>query len=145
MYYTLALEDGRVKQMFINPQETGIQNFCIAVKENGEDIIFLRKIIPGGADKSYGIQVARLAGIPDEVTGRATEIAELLGEADINKAAAGITKGLTSSKREEKAEQKKEQKKNADIAKEIRDIDITKLTPIEAMNILYNLQEKLNN
>lgn len=124
---------------------SGIQNFCIAVKENGEDIIFLRKIIPGGADKSYGIQVARLAGIPDEVTGRATEIAELLGEADINKAAAGITKGLTSSKREEKAEQKKEQKKNADIAKEIRDIDITKLTPIEAMNILYNLQEKLNN
>ena len=124
---------------------SGIQNFCIAVKENGEDIIFLRKIIPGGADKSYGIQVARLAGIPDEVTGRATEIAELLGEADINKAAAGITKGLTSSKREEKAEQKKEQKKNADIAKEIRDIDITKLTPIEAINILYNLQEKLNN
>ena len=124
---------------------SGIQNFCIAVKENGEDIIFLRKIIPGGADKSYGIQVARLAGIPDEVTGRATEIAELLGEADINKAAAGITKGLTSSKREEKDEQKKEQKKNADIAKEIRDIDITKLTPIEAMNILYNLQEKLNN
>lgn len=124
---------------------SGIQNFCIAVKENGEDIIFLRKIIPGGADKSYGIQVARLAGIPDEVTGRATEIAELLGEADINKAAAGITKGLTSSKREEKAEQKKEQKKNADIAKEIRAIDITKLTPIEAMNILYNLQEKLNN
>ena len=68
-----------------------------------------------------------------------------MGEADINKAAAGITKGLTSSKREEKAEQKKEQKKNADIAKEIRDIDITKLTPIEAINILYNLQEKLNN
>ncbi len=124
---------------------SGIQNFCIAVKENGEDIIFLRKIVPGGADKSYGIQVARLAGIPENVTSRATEIAELLGEADINKATAKLANKLTAKKsREDNEEKKKEQKKYEEVAREIKKLDVTKLTPIEAINILYNLKEGLN-
>ncbi|MGI6079992.1 MAG: DNA mismatch repair protein MutS [Candidatus Avilachnospira sp.] len=124
---------------------SGIQNFCIAVKENGEDIIFLRKIVPGGADKSYGIQVARLAGIPENVTSRATEIAELLGEADINKATAKLANKLTAKKsRDDNSEKKKEQKKYEEVAREIKKLDVTKLTPIEAINILYNLKEGLN-
>lgn len=124
---------------------SGIQNFCIAVKENGEDIIFLRKIVPGGADKSYGIQVARLAGIPENVTSRATEIAELLGEADINKATAKLANKLTAKKsRDDNGEKKKEQKKYEEVAREIKKLDVTKLTPIEAINILYNLKEELN-
>ena len=62
---------------------SGVNNYCIAVKEQGDDIVFLRKIIRGGADKSYGIQVAKLAGVPDSVIARAKEIAEELSGADI--------------------------------------------------------------
>ena len=61
----------------------GVKNYCIAVKEQGDDIVFLRKIVRGGADKSYGIQVAKLAGVPDSVIARGKEIAEELSDADI--------------------------------------------------------------
>ncbi len=117
----------------------GVKNFCIAVKENGDDIIFLRKIIRGGADKSYGIQVARLAGIPEEVTSRAADIAGLLERADINRAASQIAKKKPAS------EKKNEKDKNgAAVLRELKNTDVTKLTPIEAINLIYNLQEKLN-
>ena len=62
---------------------SGVNNYCIAVKEQGEDIVFLRKIVRGGADRSYGIQVARLAGVPQTVIDRAKELAEELSGADI--------------------------------------------------------------
>ena len=62
---------------------SGVNNYCIAVKEQGDDIVFLRKIVRGGADKSYGIQVAKLAGVPDSVIARAKEIAEELSDNDI--------------------------------------------------------------
>ncbi len=60
-----------------------MNNYCIAVKEKGDDIVFLRKIIRGGADKSYGIQVAKLAGVPDSVIERAKELVDELSDADI--------------------------------------------------------------
>ena len=62
---------------------TGVNNYCIAVKEQGDDIVFLRKIVRGGADKSYGIQVAKLAGVPERVIGRAKELVQELSDADI--------------------------------------------------------------
>ncbi len=72
---------------------SGVNNYCIAVKENGDDIVFLRKIVPGGADRSYGIQVARLAGLPDAVINRAKEIAEELSANDITEIAKNILPG----------------------------------------------------
>ena len=73
----------------------GVHNYCIAVKEKGDDIVFLRKIVQGGADKSYGIQVAKLAGVPDSVIQRAKELVEELSDADITAA----VKDLTTTKK----------------------------------------------
>ena len=70
---------------------SNVNNYCIAVKEKGDDIVFLRKIIKGGADKSYGIQVARLAGVPDLVIDRAKEIVEQLSDNDITEKAVSYT------------------------------------------------------
>lgn len=67
-----------------------MNNYCIAVKEKGDDIVFLRKIVKGGADKSYGIQVAKLAGVPDSVIERAKELVEELSDADITERAKEI-------------------------------------------------------
>ncbi len=78
-----------------------MKNYCIAVKEQGDDIVFLRKIVRGGADKSYGIQVAKLAGVPDSVIARAKEIAEELSDADITaraKEIAEISSNITQHK-----------------------------------------------
>ena len=69
---------------------SGVNNYCIAVKEKGDDIVFLRKIVKGGADKSYGIQVAKLAGVPDSVIERAKELVEELSDADITERAKEI-------------------------------------------------------
>ena len=75
-YHELTELEGKIK---------GVQNYCIAVKENDGNLVFLRKIIPGGADKSYGIAVAKLAGVPEEVTDRAEQIVERLEASDINR------------------------------------------------------------
>lgn len=114
---------------------TGVKNYCISVKEQGDDIIFLRKIIRGGADKSFGIQVAKLAGLPGPVIKRATEILKRLEEADIN--------NLNRSKRKKSAEQLSifEIKRSA-IEEELAKIDVSTITPIEAMNLLYSLSIK---
>jgi len=78
----------------------GVNNYCISVKENGDNIVFLRKIITGGADKSYGIQVAKLAGVPESVTNRAKELIEELSGADIATKAREIAEATpTASKR----------------------------------------------
>lgn len=69
----------------------GVNNYCIAVKEKGDDIVFLRKIVKGGADKSYGIQVAKLAGVPESVIQRAKELVNELSDADITSAVADLT------------------------------------------------------
>ena len=128
----------------------GVNNYCIAVKEKGDDIVFLRKIVKGGADKSYGIQVAKLAGVPDSVINRAKELVEELSDADIT---AAVT-DLTAPKKKQKIVYDQvdmaqmslfDTVQDNDIVDEIRDLDMTHLTPMEAMNILYNLQNKIKN
>ncbi|MDD6434954.1 MAG: DNA mismatch repair protein MutS [Clostridiales bacterium] len=132
----------------------GVNNYCIAVKEQGEDIFFLRKIIPGGADRSYGIQVARLAGVPSEIIERAKEVSETLSDTDI---AAGVNFLLKDSKAKEKDKKKKGDTedlnqlslfatvRDEDIIEELLRIDVTRLTPIEALTKIDALQKKLNN
>ena len=128
----------------------GVNNYCIAVKEKGDDIVFLRKIVKGGADKSYGIQVAKLAGVPDSVIARAKELVEELSDADITAA----VKDLTAPKKKQKIVYDQvdmaqmslfDKVQDNDIVDEIRDLDLTNLTPMEAMNIRYNLQNKIKN
>lgn len=125
---------------------TGVKNYCISVKEDGDDIIFLRKIIRGGADGSYGVQVAKLAGIPDQVIERAKDILNQLEEAN-------ISRKETVRKRSSKpiegqidifaalnvSEGKDE------IVEELKKLEISNITPIDAMNILYKLQQKARN
>ena len=131
-----------------------VNNYCIAVKEKGYDIVFLRKIVKGGADKSYGIQVAKLAGVPDSVIERAKEIAEELGRHDI----VDFTE-ILSNKKNSATKKKKEHLDEVDltqmslfdavndndIIEELKEIDVGNLTPIEALNKLYELQNKIKN
>jgi Mismatch repair ATPase (MutS family) len=152
----------------------GVNNYCIAVKEQGEDIVFLRKIVKGGADKSYGIQVAKLAGVPASVLKRASEIvAELTGN-DLALKAKNLTAPETRMEQEEVkqeelvfeellaegTQQKNEGKKgrksktteqislfsmsgNEDIITELRDLDVSRMTPIDAINKMYQLQKRI--
>ena len=131
-----------------------MNNYCIAVKENGDDIVFLRKIIPGGADKSYGIQVAKLAGLPDTVIERAKQIVEELSTNDIVETARNIAaqSGDNAVKRPEKLDEVDlgqmslfDTVKNDDIIKELEELDITNITPMEALNKLDELQSKVRN
>ena len=130
-----------------------VNNYCIAVKEKGDDIVFLRKIVKGGADKSYGIQVAKLAGVPDNVIQRAKEIVDELIEADV---ATRIREISVQSSETTKKQKKYDEVdlaqmslfdtvKDDDIIEELKQIDVAQLTPIEALNTLYNLQNKLKN
>jgi len=115
----------------------GVQNYCIAVKENDDDLVFLRKIIPGGADKSYGIAVARLAGVPEEVTKRAELIAAELTKSDIAKTVKGCNMMQAKS-----VSQSKENGTARDVLKMIRKTDVTKITPIEALLLIDELKKK---
>ncbi len=130
-----------------------VNNYCIAVKEKGDDIVFLRKIIKGGADKSYGIQVAKLAGVPDMVIDRAKEIVEQLSDNDITEKVQNIEINIKTEKKkpvkydEVDLEQISlfDTVKDEDILKELEETDITTLTPVDALNVLYRLQNKLKN
>lgn len=129
-----------------------VHNYCIAVKEAGEDIVFLRKIIPGGADKSYGIQVAKLAGVPAEVLERARVIADELSERDITKNAAQIAVKTGKKNRAEKKEPEaidgqmtifgNEEVADTDIRKTLCELNLSMMTPLDALNLLYRLQEQ---
>lgn len=133
----------------------GVKNYCIAVKEQGDDIVFLRKIIRGGADKSYGIQVAKLAGVPDTVIARAREIAQELSDADITARAREIAETsctITQHKAVPKPDEVDMQQltffdtvKDDDIIQELDELELSVMTPIDAMNTLYRLQTKLKN
>ena len=132
----------------------GVNNYCIAVKENGDDIVFLRKIIQGGADKSYGIQVAKLAGVPDMVIERAKELAEELTNADITVHVQG---GDAESQKAKKTKTQKYDQvdldqmslfdtvSDSDVLKELQELEVSTMTPIDALNTLYRLQNKLKN
>ena len=130
----------------------GVNNYCIAVKERGDDIVFLRKIVRGGADKSYGIPGAKLAGVPDSVIDRAKELVEELVDADITErvrdlAAVPKTKKKAVHYDEVDLEQMSlfDTVKDDDILQELKDIDVGNLTPIDALNTIYRLQNKLKN
>jgi len=121
---------------------TGIKNYCIAVQKKGDDIIFLRKIIRGGADGSYGIQVAKLAGIPRSVIDRAKEILKELEAADISKHRSRRRKKPLEGQIELFFVNGNEDKTGKEVLNELKEIDISRITPLDAMNILYKLQQK---
>ena len=131
----------------------GVNNYCILVKERGDNIVFLRKIVTGGADKSYGIQVAKLAGVPESVTERAKELIEELSGADIATRAREIAEAAVSKRKPVKRPDEVESGQlslfdavnNDSIIEEISKIDITSMTPMDALNTLYALQNKIKN
>lgn len=133
---------------------SNVNNYCIAVKEKGDDIVFLRKIVKGGADKSYGIQVAKLAGVPNPVINRAKEIVEELVTADITGKVKNIA--VQGSETKKKTQKKLDEVdltqfslfdtvKDDDVLNELKELDISHMTPMDAMNKLYQLQNKLRN
>ncbi|HAF27334.1 MAG TPA: DNA mismatch repair protein MutS [Lachnospiraceae bacterium] len=143
-YHELTELEGRMNN---------VNNYCIAVKEQGDDIVFLRKIVKGGADRSYGIQVAKLAGVPDIVIDRAKEISETLQDND-------VTDKLNLISTQDKEKSKKVRRydevdimqfslfdtlKDEDVLKELDEIDIQSLTPLDALNTLYRLQNMRKN
>ncbi len=133
-YHELTELEGRID---------GVKNYCISVKEQGDDIIFLRKIIRGGADKSYGIQVASLAGVPDVITKRAKQIVARLVESDINeheKIPDGLSGSEDISTDAETDIESTQQSKALDL---LGDIEPDKLSPLEALNLLYELKQLL--
>ena len=120
----------------------GIRNYCISVKEHGEDVIFMRKIIQGGADKSFGIHVARLAGVPHPVIVRAHEIQARLEVSDINQNSIGknIIGENNNSRMNEQVDLFEYRK--TEIIQELQDLDVMALTPMDAINRLFLLREK---
>ena len=132
-----------------------VNNYCIAVKEQGDDIVFLRKIVKGGADKSYGIQVAKLAGVPDSVINRAKEIVTELANNDLSLKAKEIANSGYASEafkitdhvgKEEYVQMSLfDTVSNDDIINDIKKLDLSRLTPIEALNELYSIQDKIKN
>ena len=121
---------------------SGVKNYCIAVQEQGEDIIFLRKIQRGGADHSYGVQVARLAGLPNKVIRRSGQILKQLNAADITKKAKQIA--VESKEQQEETAQQMDMFHIAEtqLADEISKLDVMAMTPIEALQTLFELQKK---
>lgn len=130
-----------------------MNNYCIAVKEQGDSIVFLRKIVRGGADKSYGIQVAKLAGVPEPVIARAKVLVEELSAADITvrakeiaAASAGNSPAVTRPDEVDLNQMSLfDTVKEDDILEELKSLDLGSMTPIDALNTLYRMQTKLNN
>lgn len=130
-----------------------VHNYCIAVKEKGDDIVFLRKIVKGGADKSYGIQVAKLAGVPENVIVRAKEIVEELSDADITTRVRDIAVNMVETKTKKKKYDDLDMAQfslfdtvtDSDVIEELQNIDVGNLTPVDALNTIYRLQNKLKN
>ncbi len=131
-----------------------VNNYCIAVKEKGDDIVFLRKIVKGGADKSYGIQVAKLAGVPDMVIDRAKEIVEQLSDNDITERVQNIEVDHSRGERKKPVHYDEvdleqislfDTVTDEDVVRELKEIDVSNLTPVDALNTLYRLQNRLKN
>ncbi len=132
---------------------SSVNNYCIAVKEKGDDIVFLRKIVKGGADRSYGIQVAKLAGVPDMVIDRAKEIADQLSDNDILQKVQDIAVDTKTDNKKVKHYDDvdlgqmslMDTVKDEDIIKELGELDVYNLTPMDALNTLYKLHSKVKN
>ena len=114
----------------------GVRNYNIAVKKRGDDITFLRRIIPGGADDSYGIEVAKLAGIPQSIISRAKEILSELENGE------GKTKAVSTKVKEDDM-QLSLISADSPVTEKLKSIDLNTLTPIEAMNLLYELKNMI--
>ncbi len=115
----------------------GVKNYCMMVREQGENIIFIRKIVRGGADNSYGVHVAKLAGIPNQILNRANELLQVLNNADIMKAGTGVNEDSTIRYGKQKP---KKEDEDYIFLKEIMEIDVDSLTPRDALRKLYELQ-----
>jgi len=113
----------------------GIKNYSVAVKEKGEDIIFLRKIVEGGTDDSYGIHVAKLAGVPNDVVSRANKILKSLEK--------GGVKIKEDSNKQVEGQFDLFNMKLADIAHELDKVNLDELTPIDSLNVLVKMKEKM--
>ena len=128
---------------------SGVTNYCIAVKEQGDDIVFLRKIVKGGADKSYGIQVAKLAGVPDSVISRAKELVEQLVDSDLTARTREIAEGNKPVPKPDDVEMSQltlfDTVREDDIIEELKNLELGNMTPIDALNTLYRMQTKLKN
>ena len=134
---------------------SNVNNYCIAVKECGDDIVFLRKIVKGGADKSYGIQVAKLAGVPDIVIDRAKEIVEQLSDNDITEKIQNISVDVKDEVKAKKIKKPDELElaqmslfdtvTDEDVVKELMELEVNSMSPLDALNTLYRLQNKLKN
>lgn len=129
-----------------------VNNYCIAVKEKGDDIVFLRKIVQGGADRSYGIQVAKLAGVPDSVINRAKEICQELIDNNITCGVESLAPGQRTHRRVKKPDEVDRNQislfdtaGDEKILSELKELDLGNYTPIEALNKLYELQGRLKN
>ena len=144
-----------MRKIYIELSIENVNNYCIAVKEKGDDIVFLRKIVKGGADKSYGIQVAKLAGVPDLVINRAKEIVEELSEGDITTRVSEIATKDKVSRKKPKVKKYDEVDiaqmslfdtvKDDDVLEELKSLDVGNMTPIAALHTSYRLQNTLNN
>ena len=131
---------------------SSVNNYCIAVKEKGDDIVFLRKIVKGGADKSYGIQVAKLAGVPNSVIERAKELVQELTDADITEKIQEMSADTPKKSKPKKYDQVDmnqmsllDTTSDEDVLKELQEIDVGNLTPVDALNTIYRLQNRLKN
>ena len=131
---------------------SSVNNYCIAVKEKGDDIVFLRKIVKGGADKSYGIQVAKLAGVPNSVIERAKELVQELTDADITEKIQEMSADTSKKSKPKKYDQVDmnqmsllDTTSDEDVLKELQEIDVGNLTPVDALNTIYRLQNRLKN
>jgi DNA mismatch repair protein MutS len=134
-YHELTELEGKIQ---------GIKNYCVSVKERGDEIIFLRKIIRGGADSSYGIQVAGLAGLPQVVLDRAREVLKQLEEADISKKEIKARQSIIPIEGQVDIFHLNSQTKSKDaVIEEIKKVDVSNITPLDALNLIYKLQERV--
>ena len=130
-YHELSELEGRYE---------GVKNYCITVMEHGEDVIFLRKIQPGGADKSYGVHVARIAGVPQQVVARAHEIQARLEVSDINQET--ISQNILETKKKKNRQTDLFHLKHDELIAELQGLEVNAMTPMDALNLLYRLREK---
>ena len=131
---------------------SGVNNYCIAVKEKKDTIVFLRKIVKGGADRSYGIAVAKLAGLPDSVIARANELVSRLAENDISASVRSIANTQPQKQILKKSDDVDRGQmslfdtvSDEEIINEIKELDCNNMTPVEALNAISMIQSKLKN
>ena len=123
----------------------GTKNYCFAVKEAGDEVVFLRKVVRGGADRSYGIHVAHLAGVPESVTDRAKEIVEELTEGDVSERVSHISPSKRNKRPDDVTLNQLslfDMNHDDDIVTELKKLDVNTMTPMDAMNTLYRLHDK---